>query len=132
MEHASTLCPHRHPGCQERGLHDPGMPDDIRRHGYGVLTVMPNASRPPFSYTLGLFKTFDHLDRDPEDGTWEFLCGTTQDPDELYWAPLSEIQWRDRTVRDVADLPTGFEARRRKPGSRWRVRPAHPVLTTER
>src|SRR5512144_553940 len=34
--------------------------DDVEKHGWHVVKVLPEAEFPGFAYTVGLFKTFTH------------------------------------------------------------------------
>jgi hypothetical protein len=60
---------------------------------------------------------------DADDGTWQFLCGTTDDPDEGRVVGLDCIVGLDPTVADLADLPLGWRAWRDAPGEPWTREP---------
>lgn len=60
---------------------------------------------------------------DEDDGGWQFLCGTTNDPDEGCIVHLEEIVVMDPTVTSVADLPLGWLAFRNSVGSEWHREP---------
>jgi hypothetical protein len=54
------------------------------------------------------------------DGTWDFLCNTTEDPDMIQTVHVREMF--DRFAADlteVRDLPRGWLAERREPGDAW-------------
>jgi hypothetical protein len=53
------------------------------------------------------------------DGDWQFLCGTTNRPEDGRIVSLGCILGRDRTLAAVADLPEGWRAYRRAKGARW-------------
>ena len=60
------------------------------------------------------------VSHDEEDGAWQFL--TEEDlPDEKEWmlVALAEIVAVDPTVKELADLPLGYSARRARPGAAW-------------
>lgn len=56
---------------------------------------------------------------DEDDGGWQFLCGTTNDPDDGRIVHLEEIVIMDPTVTSVADLPLGWLAFRNSVGGEW-------------
>ena len=60
---------------------------------------------------------------DEDDGGWQFLCGTTNDPDDGRIVHLEEIVVMDPTVTSVADLPLGWLAFRKSVGSDWHREP---------
>ncbi len=54
------------------------------------------------------------------DGTWDFLCNTTGDPDMIKTVHVREMF--DRFAADLAevrDLPLGWLAERQEPGDAW-------------
>ena len=55
---------------------------------------------------------------DADDGSWQFLCGTTDDPADARIVGLGQMYKRDATLRELADLPEGCALRGRRPGSR--------------
>lgn len=55
-----------------------------------------------------------------EDGTWQFLCGPTNDPGECLLVGLSEVFENHPSIDDLADLPTGWCAEREDVSSPWR------------
>ena len=55
---------------------------------------------------------------DADDGSWQFLCGTTNDTADGRVVGLGEMYRRDTTVGELADLPEGWRA--------WRAAPGHP------
>ena len=56
---------------------------------------------------------------DADDGTWQFLCGTTNDSDDARVVGLGRMYARDPTLAEVADLPEGWAAWRLAPGEAW-------------
>lgn len=60
---------------------------------------------------------------DADDGGWQFLCGTTNDPSEGRIVHLSGILALDPTVHEVADLPEGWVAFRTAVGGVWKREP---------
>jgi hypothetical protein len=54
------------------------------------------------------------------DGDWQFLCGTTNQPKDGQIVSLGCIWERDRSLVEVADLPTGWRAYRRAKGAAWK------------
>jgi hypothetical protein len=56
---------------------------------------------------------------DADDGGWQFLCGTTNDPADGRIVHLAEIVAMDPSVTEVADLPLGWVAFRTGAGGDW-------------
>jgi hypothetical protein len=54
------------------------------------------------------------------DGDWQFLCGTTNRPEDGLVVSLGSIFERDRTLAAVADLPEGWRAYRGAKRAAWR------------
>jgi hypothetical protein len=61
---------------------------------------------------------------DAEDGGWQFLCGTTEDPGDAPVVGLGQMYRRDATLGDLADLPEGWRASRAAAGQSWKRGPA--------
>jgi hypothetical protein len=57
--------------------------------------------------------------RDADDGGWQFLCGTTEDPADARVVGLGRMYARDATLGALADLPEGWSAWRAKAGLAW-------------
>jgi hypothetical protein len=55
---------------------------------------------------------------DADDGSWQFLCGTTDDTADGRIVGLGQMYARDATLGELADLPEGWRA--------WRATPTHP------
>ncbi len=72
----------------------------VMREGYPVLLVTHDA-----------------------DGDWQVLCGTTNDSDQAMLVCLGCAFERDRSIREVADLPLGWRAWRDAPGAPWEREP---------
>lgn len=60
---------------------------------------------------------------DEDDGSWQFLCGTTNDPKDGRIVGLDCVYERDRSIRELADLPYGWRAWRESPESVWQREP---------
>jgi hypothetical protein len=54
------------------------------------------------------------------DGDWQFLCGTTNRPEDGRVVSLGCVLERDQTLAEVADLPEGWTACRPAKGAAWR------------
>ena len=54
-----------------------------------------------------------------EDDDWQFLCGTTDDPDDARLVALSSVVESHPTVAELAGLPLGWQAYRNTPGDPW-------------
>jgi len=63
------------------------------------------------------------VSHDVDDGGWQFLCGTTQDPADGRIVHLEEIVAMDPTLLEIADLPLGWVAFRGAPGGAWTREP---------
>jgi hypothetical protein len=57
---------------------------------------------------------------DSDDGSWQFLCGATDDPNDGRVVGLASIVELDPTVTQLADLPLGWRAWRDSPHLPWR------------
>ena len=53
------------------------------------------------------------------DGSWQFLCGTTLDVDDLKLVCFGCIVEGDSTVLELADLPTSWRAFRDTKNDAW-------------
>ena len=67
------------------------------------------------------------VDHDEEDGSWSFLCGTTNATEHLKIVALSEIFDMDTSIGDLADLPAGWRAWRAEWRGEWH-REQHPPV----
>ena len=63
------------------------------------------------------------VSHDADDGGWQFLCGTTNDPVDGRIVHLEEIAAMDPTVTEVADIPLGWIAFRSTVGGEWTREP---------
>ena len=61
---------------------------------------------------------------DEDDGGWQFLCGTTNDPADARVVGLGQMLRRDGTLGELADLPEGWRASRASADGPWGRRPA--------
>ena len=60
---------------------------------------------------------------DDDDGSWQFLCGTTDDPADARVVGLGQMYSRDPSLGEVADLPEGWRAWRASSGGQWERSP---------
>ena len=61
---------------------------------------------------------------DADDGSWQLLCGTTDDPADARIVGLGAMYKRDPTLGELADLPEGWRASRASAGQPWHRGPA--------
>ena len=61
---------------------------------------------------------------DADDGSWQFVCGTTDDPADARVVGLGQMYKRDATLRELADLPEGWRASRTSTDRPWQRGPA--------
>jgi hypothetical protein len=61
---------------------------------------------------------------DADDGGWQFLCGTTNDPSDARVVGLGRMYKRDPTLGELSDLPEGWRASRTSADVPWRRDPA--------
>jgi hypothetical protein len=54
-----------------------------------------------------------------DDHSWAFLCGTTEGSDDGRVIGMGNALNRDPTLRQIADLPPGWSARRKGKDSEW-------------
>ncbi|HEU4343285.1 MAG TPA: hypothetical protein VFU31_17175 [Candidatus Binatia bacterium] len=54
-----------------------------------------------------------------DDHSWAFTCGTTDDPKDAKVVAMGQIVAMDDTLREIADLPPGWGASRKKVGGPW-------------
>jgi hypothetical protein len=59
------------------------------------------------------------ISHDQDDGAWQFLCGTTNDPEDGRVVGLGTIVRIDPSVEAVADLPLGWRAYRASNSAPW-------------
>ena len=55
----------------------------------------------------------------PDDHTWAFTCGTTDDPEDGLVLGMGCIVEHDHTLHTIADLPPGWGASRNAVGEPW-------------
>ncbi|MEZ4311223.1 MAG: hypothetical protein R3F14_24545, partial [Polyangiaceae bacterium] len=79
----------------------------------GVLTTAPVLAGAPILM----------VSHDEDDGGWQFLCGTTNDPADGRIVHLADIVAMDPTVESVADLPLQWVAYREAVGGEWHREP---------
>ena len=56
---------------------------------------------------------------DEDDGCWQILCGTTNDPDDGRIVGLDCMYDKDPSIGELADLPLGWKAWRDAPDQAW-------------
>jgi hypothetical protein len=84
---------------------------------------------PPNVATFTTFKVLEQghpillVAHDGEDGAWQFLCGTTNDPADGRVVGLDCIVGLDPAIVELADLPLGWRAWRESPGKPWNREP---------
>lgn len=66
-----------------------------------------------------------YVTHDDDDGAWQFHSGEPLTDAQPKVASLSEIVKLDSSVKELADLPRGWEANRKSRGDKW-VRSAQP------
>jgi len=66
------------------------------------------------------------VSHDADDGAWQFLCGTTNDPKDGVSERLGRMLERHPELEALADLPLGWIAWREDETSGW-VREPRPV-----
>jgi hypothetical protein len=59
------------------------------------------------------------VSHDADDGGWQFLCGSTDDPSHGCIVHLQHILAIDPSVSEVADLPLGWVAYRHESAAPW-------------
>ena len=59
-----------------------------------------------------------------EEGDWQFLCGTTNSSKDCLIVCLGCAFERDRSIGELADLPLGWQARRKSKDLPWERAPA--------
>ncbi len=64
-----------------------------------------------------------------EDGSWQVLCGTTNDPQDGVVVCLGCVLQRDRSIATLADLPPGWVAWREAATEPWQREPHGPEET---
>ena len=84
---------------------------------FGVLTTAPVLAGAPIVLVT----------HDESDGGWQFLCGTTNDPDDGRIVHPRHLLARDSSLREVADLPVGWIACRAAVGAPWTREPHGPI-----
>lgn len=61
---------------------------------------------------------------DADDGGWQFLCGTTEDPADARVVGLGQMYKRDASIGELADLPEGWQASRTSADRPWQRGPS--------
>jgi hypothetical protein len=67
---------------------------------------------------------------DEDDGSWQILCGTTNDPSDGRVVGLDCMCQRDPSIGELGDLPLGWRAWRKNPASPW-IREPNPSSEDE-
>jgi len=76
---------------------------------------------------LGVFTTRGVLENDQAilrvvhdvDGDWQFLCETTADTEDARVVSLEYVFENHPSIRELADLPMGWNAKRASPAGNW-------------
>jgi hypothetical protein len=63
------------------------------------------------------------VSHDADDGCWQVLCGTTNDPDDGRVVGLACLYAIDPSIGALADLPRGWIAWRPDPNAPWQRAP---------
>jgi hypothetical protein len=109
---------HRHPWHPEAGSdflrRQPVLSDDTSWPFHEGKNRAAFTTRPVLEDNLPIL-IVSHDD----DGDWQFLCGTTNRPQDGQLVSLGRIFERDRTLAEVADLPEGWGASRTAKGAAW-------------
>ena len=63
------------------------------------------------------------VSHDADDGGWQFLCGTTDDPEDGRIVHLADVVAMDPTVAEVSDIPLGWLAFRSAVDEEWTREP---------
>lgn len=66
------------------------------------------------------------VSHDADDGMWQILCGTTNEPADGRLSCLGCLLELDPTLAQIADLPRGWEAFREAVGGPWSREPSLP------
>jgi hypothetical protein len=66
------------------------------------------------------------VSHDGDDGMWQVLCGTTNEPEDGRLTCLGCLLELDPTLAELADLPRGWEAFREDVGAPWQREPSLP------
>lgn len=64
-----------------------------------------------------------HVTHDAEDGGWQVLCGTTNDPSDARIIALGEAVQIDSSLMELANLPLGWKATRVSKDAPWIRKP---------
>ena len=64
-----------------------------------------------------------HVAHDADDDGWQFLDGNPVDTDDARLIAMREVLHLDPTLREIADLPPGWIARRDVVGGDWTREP---------
>lgn len=59
------------------------------------------------------------VSHDADDGCWQVLCGTTDEPSDGRVVGLDCMFDRDASIGELADLPLGWRARRGSVNAPW-------------
>jgi hypothetical protein len=91
---------------------------------------------PPNVTTITTRQVLEHgypillVTHDEDDGTWQALCGTTNDPDDGRVVGLDCLYERDSSIGELSDLPLGWRAWRKSLSSAW-IREPYPSREEE-
>ena len=79
----------------------------------------PNTACITTRFVLDREKPILLVTHDEDDGGWQFLCGSTSDPDDGRVIGLDCALQLDPNVAELADLPLGWKAWRDSPDHEW-------------
>jgi hypothetical protein len=87
--------------------------------GFWSFPDPPNTTAITTVHVLEGLKPVLLVTHDADDGTWQMICGTTNDPPDGRVVCLGCMVSKDATLVEVADLPLGWVAWRDEVGGPW-------------
>lgn len=90
----------------------------------------PNVATLTTVHVLDGSRPILYVTHDADDGMWQVLCGTTNDPAEGRLVSLQDMLQREPALAELADLPLGWCAWRDSAQSPW-VREPVPLDENE-
>ncbi len=96
----------------EKQAKDPDWPFADPKNVAAVTTASIVDGKSPILY----------VSHDEDDGGWQFHTGDTVDMSEAKLVSLYSVVQRDPTLKELADLPLGWEASRSSVGQAWQKR----------
>lgn len=83
---------------------------------------MPNTAAITCCHILDEHMPIRFVSHDEDDGMWQFLCGKTHGERDARMISLRSVCALDHSVAQVAKMPCGCIAERKKIGSNWMIR----------